>query len=83
MLDFPLQLLIGIVAALVFWRRGDPSWVAVIKGGLVSLIATFILGIIFWITSWRPSASVRGAIPEGEPVGRQWQGDAHGRAETT
>ena len=51
MLDFPLQLLIGIVAALIFHRRGDRLWVALAKGLLVSLVATIILSLIFWITS--------------------------------
>jgi hypothetical protein len=51
MLDAPLQLLIGIVAAVVFWRRGDRPWLAVVKGVLISLVATFILSIILWITS--------------------------------
>jgi hypothetical protein len=51
MLDFPLQLLIGIVAAFVFHRRGDRLWIALVKGILVSLVATFILSIVLWITS--------------------------------
>ena len=51
MLDFPLQLLIGAVAALIFHRRGDRLWVAVAKGFLVSLVATIILSVILWITS--------------------------------
>ena len=51
MLDAPLQLLIGLIAALLFWRRGDRPWVAVVKGVLVSLAATFILSVILWITS--------------------------------
>jgi hypothetical protein len=51
MLDFPLQLLIGLVAAVVFWRRGDRAWVAVGKGVLVSLVATIILSVILWISS--------------------------------
>ena len=50
-LDFPLQLLIGIVAALIFHRRGDRLWIALGKGFLVSLVATFILSIVLWITS--------------------------------
>jgi hypothetical protein len=50
-LDFPLQLLIGIVAALIFHRRGDRLWLALAKGFLVSLVATFILSIVLWITS--------------------------------
>jgi hypothetical protein len=50
-LDFPLQLLIGIVAALIFHRRGDRLWLALGKGFLVSLVATFILSIVLWITS--------------------------------
>jgi hypothetical protein len=50
-LDFPLQLLIGIVAALFFHRRGDRLWLALAKGFLVSLVATFILSIVLWITS--------------------------------
>ena len=50
-LDFPLQLLIGVVAALIFHRRGDRLWIAVVKGILVSLVATIILSVIFWITS--------------------------------
>ena len=51
MLDTPLQLLMGIVATLIFWRRGDRPWVAVLKGVLVSFIASIILSVIFWITS--------------------------------
>ena len=51
MLDFPLQLLIGIVAALIFRRRGDRLWVALVKGFIVSLAATIVLSVIFWITS--------------------------------
>jgi hypothetical protein len=51
MLDFPLQLLIGLVATFIFWRRGDQPWIAVVKGVLVSLIATLILSIILWIAS--------------------------------
>ncbi|HEX5991904.1 MAG TPA: hypothetical protein VFY70_05000 [Thermomicrobiales bacterium] len=51
MLDFPLQLLIGLVATIFFWRRGDRVWVAVGKGVLVSLIATIILSVILWISS--------------------------------
>ena len=50
-LDFPLQLLIGVVAALIFHRRGDRLWVALVKGILVSLVATIILSVILWITS--------------------------------
>jgi hypothetical protein len=50
-LDFPLQLLIGVVVALIFHRRGDRLWVALVKGVLVSLVATVILSIILWITS--------------------------------
>jgi hypothetical protein len=51
MLDFPLQLLIGIVAALIFHRRGDRLWLALGKGFLVSLIATTILSVVLWVTS--------------------------------
>ena len=51
MLDFPLQLLIGIVATFICYRRGDRLWIALVKGLLVSLAATFILSLIFWITS--------------------------------
>ena len=51
MLDFPLQLLIGIVAALIFRRRGDRLWIALAKGILVSFVATIVLTVIFWITS--------------------------------
>jgi hypothetical protein len=51
MLDFPLQLLIGVVAAFMFHRRGDRLWIALAKGFLVSLVATAILSVIFWITS--------------------------------
>jgi hypothetical protein len=50
-LDFPLQLLIGIVAALIFHRRGDRLWIALVKGFLVSLVATIILSLVLWITS--------------------------------
>jgi hypothetical protein len=51
MLDFPLQLLIAVVAAVFFKQRGDRLWLAVAKGVLVSLVATTILSIILWITS--------------------------------
>jgi hypothetical protein len=50
-LDFPLQLLIGVAAALIFHRRGDRLWMALAKGILVSLVATIVLSVIFWITS--------------------------------
>jgi hypothetical protein len=50
-LDFPLQLLIGVVAAFIFHRRGDRLWMALAKGILVSLVATIILSVILWITS--------------------------------
>jgi hypothetical protein len=50
-LDFPLQLLIGIVAALIFHRRRDRLWLVLGKGFLVSLIATTILSVVLWITS--------------------------------
>lgn len=50
-LDFPLQLLIGVVAALIFHRRGDRLWIALVKGLLVSFAVTFLLSLIFWITS--------------------------------
>jgi hypothetical protein len=50
-LDLPLQLLIGIVGALIFHRRGDRLWVALAKGFLVSLVATIILSVILWISS--------------------------------
>jgi hypothetical protein len=40
MLDTPLPRLMGSVATLLFWRRGDRPWVVVLKGVLVSLIAT-------------------------------------------
>jgi hypothetical protein len=50
-LDFPLQLLIGVVAAVIFHRRGDRLWIALAKGILVSLVPTVILSVIFWITS--------------------------------
>ena len=49
--DAPLQLLIGSVATFIFWRRGDRPWLAVVKGVLVSVIATIILSVILWITS--------------------------------
>jgi hypothetical protein len=50
-LDFPLQLLIGIVATVFFRKRGDRLWVAVGKGVLVSLVVTTVLSVILWITS--------------------------------
>jgi hypothetical protein len=50
-LDFPLQLLIGMVAAFIFHRHGDRLWLALAKGFLVSLVATIILSIVLWITS--------------------------------
>ncbi len=50
-LDFPLQLLIGIVAALIFHRRGDRLWIALVKGFLVSLVATIVLSVVLWVTS--------------------------------
>jgi hypothetical protein len=51
MLDFPLQLLIALVGAFVCWRRGDRLWVALVKGVLLSLVATTLLSLTFWITS--------------------------------
>ena len=51
MLDAPLQLLIGIVATVLFWQRGDRPWVAVVKGVLVGLIATIILNVILSVSS--------------------------------
>jgi hypothetical protein len=51
MLDAPLQLLIGIAATFIFWRRGDRPWLAVVKGVLASLIATIMVSLILWITS--------------------------------
>jgi hypothetical protein len=51
MLDFPLQLLIGVVAAVIFHRRRDRLWIALVKGVLVSFVATIILSLILWITS--------------------------------
>ena len=50
-LDFPLQLLIGVVAALIFHRRGDRLWIALGKGFLVSLVATILLSVVLWVTS--------------------------------
>ena len=50
-LDFPLQLLIFVVAAFLFHRRGDRLWVALAKGLLVSLVATIILSVILWVSS--------------------------------
>ena len=50
-LDVPLQLLIGAAAALIFHRRGDRLWIALVKGILVSLVAIVILSPILWITS--------------------------------
>ena len=50
-LDFPLQLLIGIVVALIFHRRGDRLWIALVKGFLVSLVATIVLSVVLWVTS--------------------------------
>jgi hypothetical protein len=51
MREAPLQLLIGSVATVFFWRRGDRPWLAVVKGVLASLIATIMLSLILWITS--------------------------------
>lgn len=50
MLDFPLQLLIFAVAAFIFHRRGDRLWIALVKGLLVSLVATIILSVVLWIS---------------------------------
>ena len=50
-LDFPLQLLIGVVAALIFHCRGDRLWIALGKGFLVSLVATILLSVVLWVTS--------------------------------
>jgi len=38
MLDFPLQLLIGIVAAFIVHRRGDRLWVALAKGWVLRVL---------------------------------------------
>ena len=51
LLDFPLLLLIGVVATLIFHRRGDRLWVAIVKGILVSLVEIIVLSVILWITS--------------------------------
>ena len=51
MLDFPPQLLVGIVAAFIFHCRGDRLSIALATGVLVSLVATTILSLILWITS--------------------------------
>lgn len=51
MLDAPLQPLIGIGAAVVFRRRGDRLWVAVLKGTLASFAATTVLLLVLWGTS--------------------------------
>ena len=50
-LDFPLQLFIGIVAALIFHRRGNRLWLAPVKGFLVSLVAAVLLSVVLWVTS--------------------------------
>lgn len=51
MLDAPLQLLVGVVAAFAFWRRGDRPLIAVVKGAIVSFVATILLSFILWISS--------------------------------
>ena len=51
MLDAPLQLLIAVVAAVVFRRRGDRLWVAALKGVLASLAATTVLLLVLWVVS--------------------------------
>jgi hypothetical protein len=50
MLDVPLQLPVGVVAALIFHRRGDQLWIALAMEFLVCLAATFILNLLFWLT---------------------------------
>jgi hypothetical protein len=50
-LDFPLQLLIGVVAALIFHRRAERLRLALAKSFPVSLVATIILSVVLWITS--------------------------------
>ena len=49
-LDFPLQLLIGVVAEPRFHSRADRLWIALAKGILVSLVATTIPSVIFGTT---------------------------------
>jgi len=51
MRDAPLPRLMGSVATVFFWRRGDRLRLAVGKGVLVSLIAAIIPRVILWITS--------------------------------
>jgi hypothetical protein len=51
MLDAPLQLLIGIVATVLFARRGNRLWLAAGKGALVSVCLTTVLGIVLAITA--------------------------------
>jgi hypothetical protein len=50
MLDVPLQLPVGVVAALIFHRRGDQLWIALAMEFLVCLAATIILNLILWFT---------------------------------
>jgi hypothetical protein len=51
MIDAPLQVLIGLVAALAFWQSGDRPWLAVAKGALVSLVASVIMSVALWVSS--------------------------------
>jgi hypothetical protein len=39
------------VVALIVHRRGDRRWLALAKGCLASLVATFILSVVLWIMS--------------------------------
>ena len=51
MIDLPLQLLVWIVAAVIFKRRGDRLWLALGKGFLVCLGVTIVLSLVLWISS--------------------------------
>ena len=51
MIDLPLQLLVWIMAAVVFKRRGDRLWPALGKGFLVCLGVTVVLSLVLWISS--------------------------------
>lgn len=51
MLDAPLQILVGGLAAIMLRRRGDHWWLAAGKGALISTIFSTVLGVVLAMTS--------------------------------
>jgi hypothetical protein len=50
MIDAPLQMLIGHVTALAFWRSGDWPWLGVAKGAREP-VASVTMSVVLWVSS--------------------------------